>query len=205
MGTPIPVSVNISSRSLCSTAIVDAVSLLEQHVCPPRLLELELTETAIMEDPGNAKVMLHRLHDLGVKLSLDDFGAGATSLSHLSELPLDAIKLDQSLLRYGGDGRRHLVVTSMIELGHRLGLKVIAEGVETKDTWAFLQSTGCDAAQGYFIARPIPPRPASRLATQTRHSPADGSFRSCLSLLRQRFTRRAPTQLSPGMTQQSPG
>ena len=122
------------------------------------MLCLEITESTIVADPGRAEEILERLHAQGVKLSVDDFGTGYSSMSYLRRLPLDEIKVDRSFVlgmqRHDSDA---VLVRSVIELGHNLGLAVVAEGVEDAATLAELGSLGCDVAQGYHLGRPMSP------------------------------------------------
>jgi EAL domain-containing protein (putative c-di-GMP-specific phosphodiesterase class I) len=155
---PLPIAVNLSARNLHDARFADMVAeLLALHDVPAHLLELEVTETAIMIDPVRAVQMLEKLSDLGVRLSLDDFGAGYTSLSQLKALPISEIKIDRSFVMTMNEDRRDsLIVQSVIALGHNLGLTIVAEGVETEDALTTLAAFGCDIAQGYYLTAPIP-------------------------------------------------
>jgi EAL domain-containing protein (putative c-di-GMP-specific phosphodiesterase class I) len=120
-------------------------------------LRLEITESAIMEDPGRAIEILKRIRESGIHLSLDDFGTGYSSLGYLKELPVDEVKIDKSFVKdLLTSGNAEAIVRSTIDLGHHLGLKVVAEGVEDEDVWNRLAALGCDAAQGYYMSRPLP-------------------------------------------------
>ena len=151
------VAVNISARNLASGDLPRQVldALKHAAVSPQRLI-LEVTETAILADPARAASVLGSLAKIGVRISLDDFGRGQTSLSYLSTLPLHELKIDRSFV---GDMLEHpahaAIVRSMIDLGHNLGLHVVAEGVETPDVLSALSRAGCDLGQGYIIARPL--------------------------------------------------
>jgi EAL domain-containing protein (putative c-di-GMP-specific phosphodiesterase class I) len=126
---------------------------------PPALLCLEITESGFMEDPSNAQKVLDRLSELGVRLSIDDYGTGYSSLSYIMRLPVQELKIDQSFIsRMVTDTEISTIVRSTIDLGHNLGLKVVAEGVEDISVWNMLRSLGCDDAQGYFMSRPLAPR-----------------------------------------------
>jgi diguanylate cyclase (GGDEF)-like protein len=157
-GRSLPISVNLSARNLHDERFADMVArLLAVHDVRANLLELEVTESAIMIDPVRAVQMLENLSDLGVKLSLDDFGAGYTSLSQLKALPISEIKIDRSfVMTMTEDPRDSLIVQSVIALGHNLGLTLVAEGVETEPVLSVLASLGCDVFQGYHMSRPIP-------------------------------------------------
>ncbi len=157
-GHRIPVSVNFSARNLLEARLVDdVVASLERHAVSVELLKIEITESAIMSEPVRAQETLQRLHDLGLQISIDDFGAGYTSLAQLKDLPVSELKVDRSfVMSMDRDARDALIVHSVVELGHNLGLTVVAEGVETIEALETLGRYGCDVAQGYFLSRPIP-------------------------------------------------
>jgi diguanylate cyclase (GGDEF)-like protein len=158
-GMPLKVAVNMSSRSLLSPALPATVlSLLRGADLPPPFLELEITETAIMTNPERAAHILTELRSHGIDISVDDFGAGYTSLAFLRVLPVTALKIDRSLVSRMLDNSADQAVTeAVIDLGHRLGLRVIAEGVESEELLDRLVALGCDRAQGFLISRPLPP------------------------------------------------
>jgi EAL domain-containing protein (putative c-di-GMP-specific phosphodiesterase class I) len=164
-GTPTPVAVNVSTRSLLDSGFADRVlAHLATHRLPAALLGLEITETTIMEDPDRALEVLTRLADAGVRLSIDDFGTGYSSLAYLKSLPVHELKIDRSFVAgMTSSGRDRVIVDSTVALGHRLGLEVVAEGVEDEATRAALERLGCGLAQGFLFSRPVPPewlRPA---------------------------------------------
>jgi EAL domain-containing protein (putative c-di-GMP-specific phosphodiesterase class I) len=132
--------------------------LLEQHVVDPELLEIEVTEGAVMNEPEHARAMLAEITRLGLGvLAIDDFGTGYSSLARLHELPLDELKIDQSfVMRMAREGDE-TIVRSIVDLGHALGFRIIAEGVETEETWSRLEDIGVDYVQGYVMTRPLPP------------------------------------------------
>jgi len=152
-----PIAVNLSILQLRQqnlAAIVEAT--LEETGLAPENLELEITEGIMMGDTKLAMGFLTRMHELGVKMSIDDFGTGFSSLSYLKNLPVHKLKIDQSFVRdIETDASDAAIVRSIIGLGHRLGLKVIAEGVETLEQLDFLRIRGCDEVQGYFFSRPL--------------------------------------------------
>jgi EAL domain-containing protein (putative c-di-GMP-specific phosphodiesterase class I) len=117
---------------------------------------LEITETALVVDPERAARILARLYREGVRVSIDDFGRGQTSLGYLSHLALYELKIDKSFILAREDPTNAAIIASVIQLGHNLGLQVVAEGVETAATYAWLQDAGCDVAQGFLFARPMP-------------------------------------------------
>jgi EAL domain-containing protein (putative c-di-GMP-specific phosphodiesterase class I)/CheY-like chemotaxis protein len=157
-GRPLPVAVNIPASMAMSLDLPNVVeALLSQHQVEGSQLILEVTETSVMSDPEKAMEALTRVRLQGVGLSIDDFGTGYSSLIQLHLLPFSEIKVDKSLvLEIDHDADARLIVRSIIELAHNLGLSVCAEGVETQDAAAHLRSWGCDKAQGYLFARPKP-------------------------------------------------
>jgi diguanylate cyclase (GGDEF)-like protein len=157
LGFQLAVAVNVSGRSLVDAELSGQVEgLLAAHAVPPPSLLLEVTESAIIRDPARAGAALARLALLGVRIALDDFGTGYSSLEHLGRLPLDQIKIDRSFVTTAAaDPTNAAIVRSIVGLAHDLGLEVVAEGVETGAVYALLRSLGCDAAQGYFVSRPL--------------------------------------------------
>jgi diguanylate cyclase (GGDEF)-like protein len=158
-GLTLQVSVNISARDLMNRDLPELVAeLLAEHDVTPGLLCLEITESGFMEDPVHAQKVLDRLAELGVKLSIDDYGTGYSSLSYIMKLPVQELKIDQSFIsRMATDAEISTIVRSTIDLGHNLGLQVVAEGVEDAAVWNMLRTLGCDDAQGYFMSRPLEP------------------------------------------------
>lgn len=157
-GRAVPVAVNVSTNNLLDPGFTDTVAeLLAANGLPPQLLELEITESAIMRHPEMTLKRLHALRELGVRLSIDDFGTGYTSLAYLKLLPVHTLKIDQlfvrNLDRDAGDQR---IARSAIQLGHGFGMTVVAEGVESGDVAAMLRDYGCDYVQGYHYSRPLP-------------------------------------------------
>ncbi|MHB1240525.1 MAG: bifunctional diguanylate cyclase/phosphodiesterase [Gammaproteobacteria bacterium] len=157
-GLGIAVAANLSARNLRDPALVDKVRRLSAaHNAGAGWLELEVTESAIMDDPDTAWDILVRLSDMGIALFIDDFGTGYSSLGYLRKLPVDAVKIDKSfVLEMLTNADSEAIVRSTIDLAHDLGLKVVAEGVEDQATWDRLVDFGCDVAQGYHISRPLP-------------------------------------------------
>jgi diguanylate cyclase (GGDEF)-like protein len=152
------VSVNISPSNLLDDGFVDLVAeLLDRHRLAPEALVLEITETCIISDYSRSRAVLGQLAATGVVMSVDDFGAGFTSLAYLSDLPVGELKLDREFITGLGTRRREReLVRATIDLGHALGLRVVAEGVEDRESLDLLATLGCDVAQGYFISRPVP-------------------------------------------------
>ena len=157
-GIDMAVAVNLSTRSLHDSAIADEVDdCLARHGLTASALRLELTESAIMQDPDRSKLVLERLSAAGLQLSIDDYGTGYSSLAYLQDLPVREIKIDRSFVtNLVANSADQVIVRSTIELAHNLGLTATAEGVETREALDWLVSAGCDHAQGYHIARPMP-------------------------------------------------
>ena len=129
--------------------------MMRAHGIAPAFLELELTESALIDDREKAVSILERLKALGVDIAVDDFGTGFSSLSYLSGLPVDCLKIDRAfVMKVSKEGRDAAIAQAIISLGHTLGLRVIAEGVETAEQLNFLRKHGCDEGQGYLFARP---------------------------------------------------
>jgi diguanylate cyclase (GGDEF)-like protein/PAS domain S-box-containing protein len=156
-GIDLRVAVNLSVRNLLDPGLVDVVSdAIERSGISASWLGLEITESMLMVDPERALKSLTRLRNMGVSLSIDDFGTGYSSLAYLQRLPVYAVKIDQSFVRdMSLDLSSRAIVEATVDLAHRLGLKVVAEGVETQDAYDLLRTIGCDAAQGYLLARPL--------------------------------------------------
>ena len=155
---PMSIAINISSVELRAPGFVSGVrATLEETGLEPRCLELELTETALLEDSRSVADVLRELKDIGVLLALDDFGTGYSSLSHLKRFPIDALKIDQSFVRdLTTDEDDAGIVTAVIGLGKSLHMRVVAEGVETREQLEILQEQGCPQGQGYYFSRPVP-------------------------------------------------
>lgn len=153
----ISIAVNLSMRQLRQPLLVELVkAVLEETGLEPQYLELEITEGIMMGDNQIAMHFLNEMHGLGVQLSIDDFGTGFSSLNYLKKLPVDKLKIDQSFVRdIESDESDAAIIRSIISLGHRLNMRVIAEGVETQEQLDFLRIRGCDEIQGYFFARPM--------------------------------------------------
>lgn len=157
-GLPLRVSVNLSTRDLLDPELSHRLAeILVRHGVAASAFCLEITESAIMDDPQRAEAMLNRLSEQGFKLSIDDFGTGYSSLAYLKRLPVDELKIDKSFVMGMETGEDDaMIVRSTIDLAHNLGLTVVAEGVETAAIQDRLRALACDEAQGYHIARPLP-------------------------------------------------
>jgi diguanylate cyclase (GGDEF)-like protein len=158
LGLDLGVAVNLSARHLANGDLpVQVEEALRRHAVPGRLLTLEVTEGTIMQDPGRAVLVLARLRELGVKVAVDDYGTGYSSLAYLKRLAVDELKIDKSFIVGVRDNENDaIIVRSTIELGHSLGLSLVAEGVEDAKTWQLLDAWDCDVLQGYYISRPLP-------------------------------------------------
>jgi diguanylate cyclase (GGDEF)-like protein/PAS domain S-box-containing protein len=167
---PLYVSVNVSSRQLFRQDLINEVRhIIGRAVLPKGTLRLELTETLVMENPEQASEMLTQLVSAGAGLSLDDFGAGYSSLSYLNTFPFDTIKIDRALVHAPSkNGSSSAVLRSIVALAHELGKRVVAEGVETDEDVGLLRSIGCENAQGFYYGEPMPPKEVLQLLKQVR-------------------------------------
>jgi EAL domain-containing protein (putative c-di-GMP-specific phosphodiesterase class I) len=157
-GHALVMAVNLSALQFKRGNLLETVShALKRSGLSAEMLELELTESILLQDVDAAIKTLHSLRDMGVKLSIDDFGTGYSSLSYLKRLAVNKLKIDQSFVRDLAEASDSAaIVRAIIQLGHTLQLRVIAEGVETDAQLAFLRNYGCDEAQGYLYSRPVP-------------------------------------------------
>jgi EAL domain-containing protein (putative c-di-GMP-specific phosphodiesterase class I) len=168
-GLVLSVAVNVSARVLDSDLIDEVVA-----VRGPSPLELEVTESAAMRDPEHGLAVLRGLAAVGIRLSVDDFGTGHSSLAYLARLPVAALKIDRAFVaELERDAASRSIVSTTVELGQRLGLEVIAEGPEDDETLAILRTLGCDLVQGFGIARPMPAGAVPEWAAQ--HAGVTGS------------------------------
>ena len=181
-GLQLTLSVNLSTRDLLDQDLPQKFeALLIRHSVPAEAFCLEITESAIMDDPARALGTLERLNALGFRLSIDDFGTGYSSLAYLKRLPVDELKIDKSfVLNMERDADDARIVRSTIDLAHGLGLSVVAEGVESAQSWELLRALRCDEAQGFHMSRPMPANEFLRWSSlwTARHAqpalPADG-------------------------------
>jgi diguanylate cyclase (GGDEF)-like protein len=154
-------AVNLSARQLKDPELVARIlRVLMESGIPPRCLELEITESTLIDDLATNRALMNELRQAGVLVSIDDFGTGYSSLNYLSELPVDVLKMDGTFVRRLGaatPGRSYALAESIVGMAHRLHLKVIAEAVETEEQLADLRAMQCDCAQGYLFAHPLPP------------------------------------------------
>lgn len=152
------ISVNVSADNITSLSLPEQLkTLTDKHAIEPERIMLEITESAVMGELTSSLDVLNRLRMKGFSLSIDDFGTGYSSLTQLYQAPFTEIKIDRGfVMRMLEDNEAMVIVKICIMLGHMLGMQLVAEGVETEEEWDALQSLGCDIAQGYFIARPMP-------------------------------------------------
>lgn len=154
---PTPVAINVSPKQLRNDALITTViASLERYQVPPEMLEIEVTEGCFIEDFDAANYLLQKLKNLGIKIALDDYGTGFSSLKHLTKLPIYAIKIDRSFIHdIRNDASDAVIVASTITLAHNLGLEVVAEGVESREQLMHLKTAGCDYVQGFYFQRPV--------------------------------------------------
>ncbi len=168
--TGLRMAVNLSTVQLHHSGLPQMISdLLQRHQLPAETLELEVTETGLMEDIQAARHNLLSLRRSGALIAIDDFGTGYSSLSYLRSLPLDKIKIDKSFVQDIGQDEGATIVRAVIQLGRSLGMTVIAEGVETPEQEAYLIAEGCQEGQGYYYSKPLPAREMTALLQQSRH------------------------------------
>lgn len=152
-----PIAINLSARNLLNPQLMDEILDAATRLEDKHSIEIEITETALMSDRDQAMLALHRLDEAGVRIYIDDFGTGFSSLGYLKKLPIHAIKIDKSFVfDLGRDPDSETIVRSTIGLAHNLGLEVVAEGVENRETWEQLKTYGCDEGQGYYFDKPLP-------------------------------------------------
>jgi EAL domain-containing protein (putative c-di-GMP-specific phosphodiesterase class I) len=161
----VPVSINVSSLEFRSGDFIEGLrAILKETGLDPRYLELELTETVLMQHAESTSSVLRALKSTGVRLSVDDFGTGYSSLSYLKKFPIDSLKIDRSFVRdISADTDDATIVSAVITMAKSLKKCVIAEGVETEDQVKFLQSCGCNQAQGFYFSRPVAAKDFAKL------------------------------------------
>ena len=164
---PVSIAINISARQFAARNLGEVIKrVLDEHQADPRYIELELTESLLMVNTEEAVRTLEYLKSLGLRLSIDDFGTGYSSLSYLKRFPIDALKIDRSFIdQITTDVDDATITRAVIGMAHNLGLKVVAEGVETQEQLTFLSENGCDEAQGYFFAHPQPAHEVAKWLT----------------------------------------
>jgi len=157
-GINIGVSINVSAKNITSLSLPEQLKeLTDKHAIEPEKITLEITESAVMGNLTSSLDVLNRLRMKGFALSIDDFGTGYSSLSHLYKMPFTELKIDQSFIMNMRENSEAMIIVKIcIMLGHMLGMKLVAEGIETQEVWDELQTLGCDIAQGYLMAKPMP-------------------------------------------------
>ena len=158
LDSELTVSFNVSAKDLMTDALVDGIQIsTSTHDITPSAIQVEITESAMLESSKKTIANLERLKGLGISLAMDDFGTGFSSLDMLSKWPFSSVKLDQGVIsRMQGSEKNRTIVEACIRMAHDLDLEIVAEGVETEDIYLFLQNSGCTVAQGYWIGRPMP-------------------------------------------------
>ncbi|WP_409266226.1 putative bifunctional diguanylate cyclase/phosphodiesterase [Massilia sp. BHUDP2] len=155
---PVPVSVNISPRQFSQSDVMTQFrSAIARHGINPALLEIEVTESSMMQEGIGESAVFSQLRELGIKLCIDDFGTGYSSLSQLQKLRFDVLKIDRAFVLRIEHPEGDTLIASMIAMAHALGMRVVAEGIESQGQMQLLQTLGCDEGQGYFFSRPVPP------------------------------------------------
>ena len=166
---PLKISVNLSSKQFSQPNLIDQIKqTLNESQLDPHCLQLEITESVVMENAEAAATMLTQLRALGVELSIDDFGTGYSSLSYLHRFPINTLKIDRSFISQMHSTENAEIVHTIITLARSLEMDVVAEGVETGEQLAQLRALGCDYAQGFYFSRPLPAADASQLITHLR-------------------------------------
>jgi EAL domain-containing protein (putative c-di-GMP-specific phosphodiesterase class I) len=151
-------AINVAAPQIDRSDFVESVrAALQRHGLPAHVLEVEVTESLLMESQEQAREVLGRLQELGVSTAVDDFGTGYSSLAYLKLLPIDNLKIDRAFVRdLPGDSTYVAITRAIIDLGRALNFQVTAEGIETAEQYEFLRAAGCDSGQGYWIGRPMP-------------------------------------------------
>lgn len=154
----VPISLNVSRQHFNKLQIIDKIAeLMDTYSIPPEYLEFELTETTCMENPDKTRTFIDSLHKMGIRVSMDDFGSGYSSLNLLSEIPFDVIKLDKTFLKSDEpEQKERVIISNIINMARELGMKSLCEGVETAFQSDFLKSIGCNIQQGFFFSKPVP-------------------------------------------------
>ena len=174
-------SPSTSAPRTCSTSACRATSrtLLEKWDVDPSMLQLEITETIVAADPVRVIEIMNKLGELGIELSLDDFGTGSSSLAYLRELPVQELKIDKSfILGMDEDAEAATIVQTIVDLAHNLGLRAVGEGIETEEAYRLLAESGCDYGQGFLMGRPMPAAELAALATAPRAVPGASPSRA---------------------------
>jgi diguanylate cyclase (GGDEF)-like protein len=172
MGLVMPVSINLSARDLIDVRLPDEIEMaLHEARVAPELLEVEITESVLTADPARARAIVTRIGELGPTTTIDDFGAGYSSLAYLKNLPVHALKIDRSFVLGMTDNEHDAtIVHAVVDLAHNLGLRVVAEGAEDMEVWERLRLAGCDEVQGFVLAQPMPSAQATEWLSRRHES-----------------------------------
>jgi EAL domain-containing protein (putative c-di-GMP-specific phosphodiesterase class I) len=170
---PVRVAVNLSPRQFMHRHLIDDImKVLQETKCDTRYVELEITEGTVMHNAQHAIALLERLKAMGVRIAIDDFGTGYSSLAYLKRFPIDSLKIDRSFVAdVPLDPGNTAITQAIIAMAHKLGLKVIAEGVETAEQLAFLREHGCEELQGYYFSTPVSVDEATALLVASAQAP----------------------------------
>ncbi len=170
---PMRISINLSARQFVDEDLMtDTIHALQDAGVEPTLLELEITESMMMNNTEKTIQMLEELRRMGIQIAIDDFGIGYSSLSHLKQFPIDILKIDRSFIKdIPGDKADEAITDAIIAMSKSLKIKVVAEGVETVEQLQFLRARGCDEIQGYFFSRPVAAAEFAKLLTENLESP----------------------------------
>ena len=179
-GVSMPVAVNLGAPNLLDLGLPgDVQQLLDKHAVDPAMLQLEITETIVAADPVRVIEIMNKLVELGISLSLDDFGTGSSSLAYLRELPVRELKIDKSfILGMDEDVEAAMIVQTIVELAHNLGLSAVGEGIETEAAYRLLAESGCDYGQGFLMGRPMPAADLTALVTEPPEVPGVATSRA---------------------------
>jgi len=180
---PLRIAINLSAKQICQKDFVNITHrIISTSGIDPKKLQLEVTEGLLLQETPRTVSKLNQLHEMGVELSVDDFGTGYSALSYLKNFPLDILKLDKSFISDINELSRETAITeAIINLGHRLNIKVVAEGVETQEQLSFLQRKNCDVVQGYYFSKPLPVKHFDGWLAQHNQNTLDGDMRKFTS------------------------
>ena len=173
-GVTLPISVNLSGSDFRRIDFLDEITnTLNELKVPPDRIILELTESVLLRDPEKAAQVLASIHKLGVQIAIDDFGTGYSSLSYLNQFPADILKIDQSFVRDSDSTKGRAILTSIVTLGHALGMTIVAEGIETPNQLTTVITSGCDIGQGYFLSKPESAETIHKMLSSQKYRTAD--------------------------------
>jgi EAL domain-containing protein (putative c-di-GMP-specific phosphodiesterase class I) len=170
---PLRVAVNLSPRQFLHRHLIDdIVKVIKETNADTSCLELEITESTVMHNAQRAAALLAQLKEMGIRVAIDDFGTGYSSLAYLKRFPIDSLKIDRSFVAdVPGDSGNTAITQAIMAMAHSLGLKVIAEGVESEEQFAFLRAHGCEELQGYFFSKPVTAEEATAMLRAAQEAP----------------------------------